>query len=108
LIELVGEEFRQRHLESVLREGGLTPQDARQVVSVLGGVIAMGQFGAAHRPTRHGHPGPRRRGPYVVSFYDTPEGRWQFTRRQGWTTLAPADHARLTTALSELLAETTR
>jgi regulator of extracellular matrix RemA (YlzA/DUF370 family) len=94
--------------ESVLREGGLTPQDARQVVSVLGGVVAIGQFGAAHRPTRQGHPGPRRRGPYVVSFYDTPEGRWQFTRRRGWATLAPADHARLTTAVSELLAETTR
>ncbi|MCS7482718.1 ESX secretion-associated protein EspG [Umezawaea endophytica] len=94
--------------ETVLREGGLTSQDARQVVSVLGGVVAMGQFGAAHRPLRHGHPGPRRRGPYVVSFYDTPDGRWQFTRRRGWATLAPADHARLTTAVNELLAETTQ
>ncbi|HWO67438.1 MAG TPA: ESX secretion-associated protein EspG [Umezawaea sp.] len=94
--------------ESALREGGLIPHDARQVVSVLGGVVAMGQFGAAHRPPRQGHPGPRRRGPYVVSFYDTTEGRWQFTRRRGWATLVPADHARLTTAVSELLAETVR
>jgi hypothetical protein len=95
-------------MEPVLRAGGLTPQDARQVGSVLGNVVAMGQFGAAHRPDRHGHPGPRRRGPYVVSFYDTPEGRWQFTRRRGWATLAPADHSRLTRSVAELLTESTK
>lgn len=94
-------------MEHVLREGRLTAQDARQVCSVLGSVVAMGQFGAAHRRHHQGHPGPRRRASYVVSFYDTPEGRWQFTRRRGWATLAPADHPRLTSAVTELLADTT-
>jgi hypothetical protein len=94
-------------MEIVLRDGGLTWPDARRVGSVLGNVVGMGQFGAASRPERNGHPGPRQRGPYVVSFYDTPEGRWQFTRRQGWATLAPADHTRLTQAVAELLGEST-
>ncbi len=95
-------------MEQVLREGGLTGQDARQVCAVLGDVVAMGQFGAAHRRDHQGHPGPRRRASYVVSFYDTPEGRWQFTRRRGWATLAAADHPRLTSAVTELLADSTR
>ncbi|SDG87534.1 EspG family protein [Lentzea fradiae] len=95
-------------LENALREHGLARQDAQKVSSVLGNVIRMGQFGTAYREMRNGAPGKRHRGPYVVSFYDTPEGRWQFTRRPSgdgreWSTLAPADHSRLTHSVSELL-----
>jgi hypothetical protein len=98
-------------LEVVLRDGGLTWQDAQKVGSVLGNVVRMGQFGAAARENRNGTLGLRRRGPYVVSFYDTPEGRWQFTRRpsgdgRDWSTLAPADHQRLTQAVTELFSRT--
>ncbi|WP_199444588.1 ESX secretion-associated protein EspG [Umezawaea beigongshangensis] len=98
-------------METVLRDGGMTWPDAQKVGSVLGNVVRMGQFGAAVRQAGNGAPGPRKRGQYVVSFYDTPEGRWQFTRRpsgdgRAWSTLAPADHQRLTQALTELLAHT--
>ncbi|QFZ17595.1 ESX secretion-associated protein EspG [Saccharothrix syringae] len=98
-------------LERALCDGGLPRPDARKVGSVLGNVVRMGQFGAAVRPTARGRPGPRRRGPYAVSFYDTPEGRWQFTRRPSgdgreWSTLSPADQPRLVRAVSELLAGT--
>ncbi|ACU38364.1 ESX secretion-associated protein EspG [Actinosynnema mirum] len=96
-------------LEQALREVGLPRQDAGKVAEVLGNVVRMGQFGAATRPTRPDGPGRRERGPYAVSFYDTPEGRWQFTRRpddtgQQWSTLSPADHRRLAHAVAELLA----
>jgi hypothetical protein len=95
-------------LENALRDTGLPRPDAQKVASVLGNVLRMGQFGAAARPTAHGRPGSRRRGPYAVSFYDTPEGRWQFTRRPSgdgreWSTLSPADPQRLGHAVSELL-----
>lgn len=88
-----------------LRDGGLSWQDAQKVASVLGTVVGMGQFGTAWRCSRRSGLAPRQRGRYVVSFYDTPEGRWQFTRKRGWATLAPADHGRLTQALGELVAE---
>ncbi|RKT53451.1 ESAT-6 protein secretion system EspG family protein [Saccharothrix australiensis] len=98
-------------LALALRDHGVARPDAQKVASVLGGVVRMGQFGAAIRPPRNGAPGPRRRGPYAVSFYDTEEGRWQFTRRpspdgRDWSTLSPADHHRLVQSVSELLAAT--
>ncbi|WP_433270413.1 ESX secretion-associated protein EspG [Actinosynnema sp. CS-041913] len=98
-------------MEIALRDNGVARPDAQKVVSVLGGVVRMGQFGVAVRPSRNGAPGPRKRGPYAVSFYDTAEGRWQFTRRPSgdgreWSTLSPADHQRLVHSVSELLAAT--
>lgn len=92
-------------MEVVLRDGGLSWRDAQRVGSVLGNVVGMGQFGATSRP-ESGRTAARRRGSYVVSFYDTPEGRWQFTRRRGWVTLTPADYLRLSRAVAELLNET--
>ncbi|MFI9011836.1 ESX secretion-associated protein EspG [Actinosynnema sp. NPDC053489] len=98
-------------LEKSLRDVGLARADAQKISQVLGGVTRMGQFGAAARTVRQGHLGPRRRGAYAVSFYDTAEGRWQFTRRPSrdgreWATLSPADQPRLVQAVSELLAST--
>ncbi|MBP2334574.1 hypothetical protein JOF41_000752 [Saccharothrix coeruleofusca] len=98
-------------MEAALRDSGLPRPDAQKVSSVLGSVMRMGQFGTAVRPTQYGRPGPRKRGPYAVTFYDTPEGRWQFTRRpsgdgRAWSTLSPADHARLVHSVSELLGRT--
>ncbi|GAA2668931.1 MULTISPECIES: ESX secretion-associated protein EspG [Actinosynnema] len=94
-------------LERLLHEAGLGHQDARQVREVLGDVQRTGQFGTSARTNRAG----RRRGPYAINFYDTPCGRWQFTRRPSpdgrqWATLAPADQPRLVSAVAELLAAT--
>ena len=98
-------------MENLLVDARIPRPDAHLVASVLGTVVRMGQFGAACRERRHGGLGPRRRGPYAVSFYDTPDGRWQFTRRASgdgreWSTLAPADHGRLIHAVTELLSRT--
>jgi hypothetical protein len=98
-------------MENVLVDARIPRPDAHLVASVLGNVVRMGQFGAACRERQHGGLGPRRRGWYAVSFYDTPEGRWQFTRRPSgdgreWSTLASADHSRLTHAVDELLSRT--
>lgn len=97
--------------QTLLRDSGLSWPDAHRVVAVLGAVRRMGQFGAARRERRDGGWGPRRRGGYVVAFYDTPDGRWQFTRRPSgdgrqWATLAPADRTRLTAAVTDLLTNT--
>lgn len=98
-------------MEMALRDNGVARPDARKVAAVLGNVVRMGQFGTAARPMRNGAPGQRKRGPYAVSFYDTSEGRWQFTRRPSgdgreWSTLSPTDHQRLVHSVSELLAAT--
>jgi hypothetical protein len=95
-------------LVTALRDAGVPGADAQKVGDVLGNVLRMGQFGVAHRARQHGMLGRRERAPYVASFYDTPTGRWQFTRRPSgdgrpWSTLAPADHQRLVHAVAELL-----
>lgn len=99
-------------MENLLVDARIPRPDARLVASVLGNVVRMGQFGAAGRERRHGGVGPRHRGSYAVSFYDTPEGRWQFTRRPSgdgreWSTLASADQGRLIHAVTELLGRIT-
>ncbi|GDY30464.1 ESX secretion-associated protein EspG [Gandjariella thermophila] len=80
----------------------------RQLYDMIHGVSIVDGKGcfAARRRREHGALGRRRRARYVVSFYDTSTGRWQFTRRPSpdgrpWSTLAPADHQRLTHAVAE-------
>lgn len=97
-------------LVTALRDAGVPGADAQRVGEVLGNVVRMGQFGAARRRRHQSLLGRRERAGYVVSFYDTPTGRWQFTRRPSgdgrrWSTLAPADHQRLAYAVAELLAQ---
>jgi hypothetical protein len=50
---------------------------------------------------RDGVPRPTGRS---VSWLDTREGRYLLRRQDGWLVLAPADAARLTNAVDELLA----
>ena len=79
---------------------GLVKSDARKLTAVLGNVIRLAHFGAAHTP-----PGEaRHRASHVVSVYDDPEGRYLFTRKKDWVTLVPGTEAALTRQLSELLA----
>jgi hypothetical protein len=82
---------------------GMGKSDARKVTAVLGNVIRLAHFGAAHTP-----PGePRRRASHVVSVYDNPEGRYLFTRKKDWVTLVPGTEAALARQLSELLSSLT-
>lgn len=88
-----------RFLRALVAEG-LGRSEARKVADVLGNVIRLAHFGAArNRPD-----GTRQRAAHVVSVYDTPAGRFSFTRRNGWVTLVPGAEATLTRQMDELLA----
>lgn len=77
---------------------GMGKSEARKLTDVLGNVIRLAHFGAAHTT-----PGEaRRRASYVVSVYDNPEGRYLFTRKKDWVTLVPGAEAALGRQLSEL------
>ena len=83
----------------VLSNQGMGKSEARKLTEVLGNVIRLAHFGAAH--TLPGE--ARRRASHVVSVYDNPEGRYLFTRKKDWVTLVPGTEAALARQLSELL-----
>jgi len=81
----------------------LGAQGLGKLTAVLGNVIRLAHFGAAHTP-----PGEaRHRASHVVSVYDDPEGRYLFTRKKDWVTLVPGTEAALARQLSELLSSLT-
>ena len=86
-------------LQRALVSSGLGKDEARKLVDVLGQVVRFGHLGAAHTP-RHG---ARQRANHVVSFYDNPLGRYLFTRRASWVTLAPGSPPAITRQVEELL-----
>lgn len=86
-------------LRRALVSSGVGKDEARKVVEVLGHVIRFGHLGAAHTPQH----GTRARADHVVSFYDNPRGRYLFTRRSNWVTLAPGTPSAITRQLDELL-----
>jgi ESX secretion-associated protein EspG len=78
-------------LTGELRRRGLESGQAGEIAGVLADVRRFGQFGVGR--TRRG--GTRARAAHVVSFYDTSEARFSFTRKRGgvrdWVTLVGAD-----------------
>jgi hypothetical protein len=78
---------------------GLGTDEARKIVEVTGQVVRFGHLGAARTP-RHGD---RVRADHVVSFYDNPLGRYLFSRRTQWVTLAPGSPPAVTRQVEELL-----
>jgi hypothetical protein len=86
-------------LGRALVAAGVGKDEARKIVEVMGQVIRFGQLGAAYTP-RHGE---RERAGHVVSFYDNPSGRYLFSRRELWVTLAPGSVPAVTRQVDELL-----
>ncbi|WNV82078.1 ESX secretion-associated protein EspG [Umezawaea sp. Da 62-37] len=85
-----------------LQRQGLANGQAQDIADVLGAVLRFGQFGVGRTP-----PGGRRtRAGHVVSFYDSPAGRFSFTRgRKGthqWVTLVGTDGHLLARQIDEL------
>jgi EspG family len=94
-----------------LREGllrrGVRFDDAAQLSEALEGPFGGGQFGAAMLDRW----GKRHRAARVVGFVDTESGRYLLESRaafgggERWTTIAPADGAKLTAQVDRLLTE---
>ncbi|MGZ3142367.1 ESX secretion-associated protein EspG [Lentzea chajnantorensis] len=95
-------------LEAELRSRGLRADDAHALADMVRDATHRGQFGAAARDKW----GKRVRPDRVVSFYDTPQGRYLQMRRASegrppWSTITPVDYRRLHHHLVELLEEAT-
>ncbi|GGI73707.1 ESX secretion-associated protein EspG [Saccharopolyspora subtropica] len=90
-----------------LRALGIPPDDAADIANMADGMGIRGQFGAESCPNRGGKPERANR---VVAFHDTHQGRYlHVVRTSGdgrrWSTIAPADNAKLAEYVRELLAE---
>lgn len=93
-------------LENALRSRGVRAEDATTLANMVREVTSRGQYGAAARDKW----GKRVRPDRVISFFDTPKGRYLQLRRatpgqQPWSTMSPIDARRLHHHLTELLAE---
>ncbi|GLZ35644.1 ESX secretion-associated protein EspG [Lentzea sp. NBRC 105346] len=93
-------------LEAALRNRGIRQEDAHTLSEMVRDVTFRGQYGAAARDKW----GKRVRPDRVISFFDTPKGRYLQLRRstpgqQPWSTMSPIDARRLHHHLTELLAE---
>ncbi|MCP2262469.1 EspG family protein [Streptoalloteichus tenebrarius] len=100
-----GENASDAAVLSGLRSRGISSDDARTVVRLLGGERRLyGKFGAAARD----HLGRRHRNTQFTRVLDSAEGRSALYRRGGYLVIAPADHALLTRVVRELLDETIR
>lgn len=90
-------------LRAALVSEGLGKEEARKIVEVVGNVIRFGHFGVARTPQGES----RVRAGHVVSVYDSPQGRYLFSRRpsggQAWVTLAPGTDAAIARQLDELV-----
>ena len=88
----------------ILRDHGVSPDEADELAAMVGNVRRRGQFGAAARDYR----GRRHRPDRVVGFFDSPRGRYVQLRRAkpggvAWSTVAPADERRLGQHITDLL-----
>ena len=95
------EEFEHRLLSR-----GVRAADAAALRVMVTRARRQGQFGASARD----HRGRRVRAPRVVSFFDSPKGRYLQLRRsepggEPWSTIAPADYRLLAAELTELVDE---
>lgn len=89
-----------------LIESGVPVGDARTIAKLNEEMFGSGQFGIEVIDAE----GVPRRGPRVVGFADSPEGRWAQLRTTGnggreWVTFVPASPARLVAMITEVLTE---
>ena len=95
--------------ERALRARGVRDDDVTALTTMIKDVVATGNFGAAARDRW----GKRHRADRVVSFFDTPDGRYVQIRRPApdgtlWTTISPTDARKLTHHIEQVLNEVLR
>ncbi|GAA3022082.1 ESX secretion-associated protein EspG [Actinokineospora globicatena] len=92
------------NLVTPLQRAGLALYEAQSLALMFSGVGARGQFGVE----RVGRDQRKQRADRVVAFHDTNQGRYVHVAKhsndgQVWSTVAPADNARLAAAVWDLL-----
>ncbi|MFE2752221.1 ESX secretion-associated protein EspG [Actinosynnema sp. NPDC059335] len=75
---------------------GLSARDAAELAELAGNRRAGGQFGVSHR---------RWRSPVVVTWFDTPRGRYLGVRDGEWVSFAPSDNDRIAARIDRVLDE---
>lgn len=83
-----------------LRRLGVAEADAGLVIKLADQRTHSGQFGVSVA-TRGG--GPMRRAESVVSWFDTPQGRYLLSSDGSWITITPAGSDRLATRINEVI-----
>ncbi|MGQ0840349.1 ESX secretion-associated protein EspG [Actinokineospora sp.] len=91
---------------TTLRESGVVLRDAQALAAMFTGMGSRGQLGV-ERTQRDQR---RKRADRVVAFHDTAAGRYLYLARPSndgrmWSTVTPADNARLAACVWELLDE---
>lgn len=90
-----GGEYDER---SAFVKAGLSQADAALMSELTTGRIAGGQFGVSLSDGV-----TRRRGPMVLTWFDTARGRYMMVKDGAWLSVAPADQGRLLARISSLL-----
>ncbi|WP_053723134.1 ESX secretion-associated protein EspG [Saccharothrix sp. NRRL B-16348] len=86
------------HERITMVRAGLSTRDAAELAELADHRHAGGQFGVSRR---------QRRSPVVVTWFDTPRGRYLGVRDGDWVSFAPADNDRLTARIDLTLNEVT-
>lgn len=95
-----------KRLVTLLSERDIPLNEAQSLAAMVTGMAARGQFGA-ERTQRDQR---RTRANRVVAFHDTADGRYLYLARPAndgrmWSTITPADNARVTACVWDLLDE---
>jgi hypothetical protein len=85
---------------AALRTAGVSPVDTAALLELAAGRRLGGQFSVSRA-----EPGPARRMDTLVSWFDTPRGRYLLVHEDSWLSLAPADAVRLEHRVAALLSE---
>lgn len=89
---------------AMLVAGGVSDKDATLLLELAGRRVRGGQFGLTTTgpPTRLG-PGARLRSATVITWFDTPDGRYLMVYDDDWVSIAPADAARIAHRVDDLI-----
>ncbi len=95
-----------QNMITLLHQGGVPLYDAQTLVTMFTGMGPRGQLGVE----RAGRDQCRQRADRVVAFHDTTSGRYLYLARKSndgrmWSTVTPADNARIAACVWELLDE---
>ncbi|MDQ2586991.1 ESX secretion-associated protein EspG [Saccharothrix yanglingensis] len=81
-----------------LQKAGLSREDASVISELAANRVAGGQFGVTvgggYRASRAGT---------LITWFDTPQGRYLMVSEDGWLSLAPTDNDRIATRIASVL-----